>query len=213
MHSGPFSHEVTRPLVPLAVRRGKRGKLKSFKSSHGGSTWARSTVLCLLLWSRAAFALQCRGSDIVEAGAVNVPLSHQSQVWQGVLLQHLDWLPPDRVLEETTLANLGWVDWGYGARKWRGSGFPPSSTFSAQCRVQALGLMARAEQVGAASSSPVIAVCLIALATTAREAAIVGVTGIRGRATGLGVVGRRHSLVRYHWWQAQKVWELQVAFV
>lgn len=45
------------PPFPLAVRWRKRWKFKSFKSSHGGSTWATSTVLCLLLGSRVAFAL------------------------------------------------------------------------------------------------------------------------------------------------------------
>lgn len=63
-------------------------------------------------------------------------------------------------------------------RRRRRPGFPPPSTVSAKCRVQALGLMARIEQVGAASS-PAIAVRLGALATVAREASIVGVAGIR----------------------------------
>lgn len=71
--------------------------------------------------------------------------------------------------------------------------------------------MAHVEQVSAAF--PVVAVRLIAPATVAREAAVVGVTGIRGGAAGLRVVGRRRSLVGCCWRQAQKVWELQVAFV
>lgn len=111
------------------------------------------------------------------------------------------------------MGTLGRMDGRERAReRRRRPGFPPPSTVSAKCRVQALGLMARIEQVGAASS-PAIAVRLDALATVAREASIVGVAGIRSGATGLGFTGRRASLVGCHWRQAQKIWELQVTFV
>lgn len=172
----------------------------------------------MLLGSGVGFALEGRGSDVGEAGAVNVPLSHQSQVGQRVLLQHLDRFFPG-VLEESRLGPLGGrVDGGDGARKRRGwPAFPPPSALSSQRGVQALGLMARVEQVAAAppasSSSPVIAIGLISPATAAGEAAVVGVTGVRGGATGLSVVGRRRGPVGCHRRQAQKVWELQVAFV
>lgn len=109
----------------------------------------------------------------------------------------------------------GWVDGREGAGEWRSgrSDFPPSSTIMSQCRVQALGLMARVEQVAAASAPSVIAVHLIAPATTAREAAVVRVTGMRGGAAGLGVVRRSCGLVGRNWRQSEEVWELQVALV
>ena len=60
--------------------------------------------------------------------------------------------------------------------------------------------MAHVEQVGAASSSsPLVAVGLIAPATAARVGAVVGVPLVGGGATGLGVVGRRPSLIGCHW--------------
>lgn len=109
------------------------------------------------------------------------------------------------------LRALGCVDGRYGAREWRrGSGFPLPTALIAQRRVQALGLMGRVEQV-CATSCFVAAVRLITSATASREAAVVGVMGIGGGATGLKA-GER-TLVGCHWRQAQKVWELQVAFV
>lgn len=112
------------------------------------------------------------------------------------------------------LTNGGWADGREGAGKWRRRrpGFPPSALIT-QRRVQALGLMARVEQVAAASASSAIAGHLVAPATTAREAAVVGITGMRGGAAGLGVVRRRCGLLGRNWRQSEKVWELQVAFV
>lgn len=112
------------------------------------------------------------------------------------------------------LTDRGWADGREGAGKWRRrrwwSGFPPSSTLINQRGVQAVGLTAHVEQVAASS---VIAVHLVAPATAAGEAAVVGVTGMRGGAAGLGGVRRRCSLVARNWRQSEKVWELQVAFV
>lgn len=165
-----------------------------------------------MLGSGVGFAGQGGGGDVVEAGAVDVALPHQSQVGQGVLLQHLDRFSPATVLEGVMPGGVGWVDGGDGGgERWRRLGFPARSALRAERRVQAVGLMARAEQVRAAQTAAVVAVCLVAPPTAAGEAAVVA--GVRGGAGGLGVVGRRRILLGCHRRQAQKVRELQVAFV
>lgn len=64
-----------------------------------------------------------------------------------------------------------------------------------------------------ARASPVVGVGLVAPPSAAREAAVGGVTGVRGGAAGLGVARRRRGLVGRRWRQAQEVGELQVALV
>lgn len=48
----------------------------------------------------------------MQAGAVNIALPHKSQIGQGVLLGHLDWFSPGRVLE--VWSGSGRVDGGDG---------------------------------------------------------------------------------------------------
>lgn len=113
------------------------------------------------------------------------------------------------------MLSRGWADGREGAgKRWSGrSDLPPSPGIVTQRRVQALGLMARTEQVAAASAASVVAVRRVAPATTAGEAAVVGVTGMRGGAAGLGVIRRRRGLVGRNGRQSEKVRELQVALV
>lgn len=136
----------------------------------------------------------------MQAGAVYVPLPHQSQIGHGILLQHLDGvLMP---------GELGGVDGGGGAGKRRGwPGF--SAPVRADARVQALGVMTSAQQVGATQKPSLVAAWLVTATTAAGEAAVLGVAGVRGGGVELIAV----SGVRRCGRQPQEVRELQVALV
>lgn len=68
----------------------------------------------------------------MQAGAVNIALPHKSQIRQGVLLGHLDWFSPGRVLQEVR-SGSGRVDGGDGGRKQRKwSGFAAPTALRAQ---------------------------------------------------------------------------------